>query len=110
MAKYFPNNWQEYAEAPDDCFQQHTFEEIMTWKVAGWEIPASVYCIIRETNLMTGKVKEHTYQRKHAARAKVEQLLRTPNTEFVVADQESIHHLFPGALDELDDDDDYDDE
>ena len=78
----------------------------MTWKVAGWEIPASVYCIIREMNLKTGKVKEHTYQRKHAARAKVEELLTTPDTEFVVADQESIHHLFPGDHAELDDDDD----
>ena len=78
----------------------------MTWKVAGWEIPASVYCIIREMNLKTGKVKEHTYQRKHAARAKVEQLLSTPDTEFVVADQDSIHYLFPGDHDELLDDDD----
>jgi hypothetical protein len=105
--KYFPNNWQEYAEAPDDCFQQHTFEEIMTWKVAGWELPSSVYCIIREMNLKTGQVKEHTYQRKHAARAKVEQLLSTPDTEFVVADNESIHHLFPGDYndDVLDDED-----
>ena len=57
-------------------------------------------------NLKTGKVKEHTYQRKHAARAKVEQLLSTPDTEFVVADNESIHHLFPGDYAELDDDDD----
>jgi hypothetical protein len=105
--KYFPNNWQEYAEAPDDCFHRHTFEEIMTWKVAGWELPSSVYCIIREMNLKTGKVKEHTYQRKHAAYAKVEQLLSTPDTEFVVADNDSIHHLFPGdaLLDDSNDDD-----
>ena len=78
----------------------------MTWKVAGWELPSSVYCIIREMNLKTGKVKEHTYQRKHAARAKVEQLLSTPDTEFVVADNESIHHLLPGDYAELDDDND----
>ena len=75
----------------------------MTWKVAGWEIPASVYCIIREENLKTGKIKEHTYQRKHAARAKVEQLLDTPDTAFVVADQHSIHHIFPGDNDVLED-------
>jgi len=78
----------------------------MTWKVAGWELPSSVYCIIREMNIKTGQVKEHTYQRKHAARAKIEELLSTPDTEFVVADNESIHHLFPGDYDELDDDDD----
>ena len=80
----------------------------MTWKVAGWEIPASVYCIIREENLKTGKIKEHTYQRKHAARVKVEQLLNTPDTAFVVADQHSIHHIFPG--DELLEDSTDDDE
>lgn len=102
MAKYFPNNWQEYAEAPDDCFHQHTFDEIMTWKVAGWEIPSSIFCIIRERNLKTGKVKEHTYQRKHAAMAKVESLIDSADSEFIVADQDSIHFIYPGSEEDLD--------
>ena len=31
--KYYPNNWQEYKDAPDEMFERHTFEEIMSWKV-----------------------------------------------------------------------------
>ena len=53
---YFPNNWQEYKDAPDEMFQPHTFDEIMNWKVAGWELPSSVSCIIRVHNNKTGKV------------------------------------------------------
>ena len=97
MAKkeYLPNNWQEYKDAPDDAFIPHTFEEIMSWKVAGWELPSSVCCVIRVTNVDTKKVKEHVYSKRSAAQAKVDQLINTPGIEFTVADHESIHHLSP---------------
>ena len=55
--KYYPNNWRAYKEAPDDAFLPHTFDELMDWKVAGWELPSSVCCIIRETDPITKKVK-----------------------------------------------------
>ena len=45
--KYYPNNWEHYKDAPDEMFEPHTFEEVMSWKVAGWELPSSVCCIIR---------------------------------------------------------------
>lgn len=90
---YFPNNWQDYKDAPDDMYQRHTFEEIMTWKVANWELPSSVDCIIRVSDTKTGKVKEHVYQRRGAAENKVRELLRTPGIEFTVCDHEQIHHL-----------------
>lgn len=38
---YFPSNWKMYKDAPDEAFQQHTFEEVMEWKVAGWELPST---------------------------------------------------------------------
>jgi hypothetical protein len=60
--KYFPNNWQRYKNAPDSMFHQHTFEEIMNFKINGWELHDNVACIIREQNTRTGKVKEHVYQ------------------------------------------------
>ena len=95
MAKkaYLPNNWQEYKDAPDDVFVPHTFEEIMSWKVGGWELPSSVCCVIRVTNVETKKVKEHVYSKYSAAQAKLDQLLHTPGIEFTVADHESIHHI-----------------
>ena len=68
-------------------------DEIMNWKVAGWELPGSVACIIRVQNNKTGKVKEHVYQREHAAKEKVRQLMRTPDIEFTVCNHETIHHL-----------------
>ena len=91
---YFHNNWQAYKESPDDFFFNHTFEELMEWKVGGYELPSSVYCIIRVNNLKTNKVKEHVYQRKHAAERKIQKLMEQGH-EFTVVDDYQIHHLIP---------------
>ena len=90
---YFPNNWEEYKDAPDDMFEQHTFEEIMTWKIANWELPSSVVCLVRVEDTKTKKVSEHVYQRRTAAEKKIAELMRTPGIEFTVCDHERIHHL-----------------
>lgn len=97
MAKkdYFPNNWQEYKDLEDDHFIPHTYEEIMSWKVAGWELPSSVCCIIRVSDIETKKVTELVYQKQSAAQAKVNALINTPNVEFTVVDHDSIHFLTP---------------
>ena len=96
---YFPNNWDEYAQLDDNHFIPHTFEEIMSWKVAGWELPSSVCCIIRVSDVKTKKVKEYVYQKPSAAQRMAEQLMTTPDIEFTVVDHESIHHLTP-AIDD----------
>jgi len=93
--KYFPNNYESFKNAPDDAFIPHTFEEVMTWKVAGWELPDSVCCVIRVSNLKSKKVEELVYQRHKSAQKKIDQLLREPDIEFVVCDHEAIHHLTP---------------
>ena len=101
MAKrkdYYPNNWQEYKDADDSDFIPHTFEELMSWKVGSWELPSSVCCVIRITDVNTKKVKEHVYSKRSAAQAKVDQLISTPDIEFTVADHEAIHHLTPADL------------
>jgi len=97
MAKkdYFPNNWQEYKDLEDEHFIPHTYEEIMSWKVAGWELPSSVCCIIRVSDIETKKVTELVYQKQSAAQAKVNALINTPNVEFTVVDHDSIHFLTP---------------
>jgi hypothetical protein len=51
--------------------------------------------MIRVMNLDTKKVTEHVYSKRSAAKAKVDQLIKTPNIEFTVADHESIHFLTP---------------
>ena len=92
---YLPNNWKEYKEAPEEWFENHTFDELMDWKVAGWELPSSVHAIIRITDLKTKKVTEKTYQTHTGAQRKVDKLLNTKGIEFTVCDPVSIHHLNP---------------
>ena len=91
--KYYPNNWQEYKDAPDEMFEPHTFEEIMSWKVAGWELPGSVCCIIR-ANTKSGKIKEYVYQKQHAAENKISKLMKSGN-EFVVCTDDQLHFISP---------------
>jgi len=95
---YLPNNWQQYKDAPDELFLQHTFDEFMDWKVAGWALPSSVACILRVTDINTKKVKEYTYQRRSSAEAKVKKLLDTAGyegKEFTICDSDNIHFLTP---------------
>lgn len=101
--EYFPNNWEEYYKADDSDFIPHTFEELMSWKVAGWELPSSVCCVIRVTDIETKKVTEHVYQKHGAAQNKVNQLINTPNIEFTVVDHDSIHHLIPASFNDFED-------
>tara|TARA_Y100000401_G_scaffold2003_1_gene1460 strand:- start:247 stop:591 length:345 start_codon:yes stop_codon:yes gene_type:complete len=103
--KYFPNNWQQYKDAPDDMFMNHTFDEIMNYKIGGWQLPSSVNCIIREEHIITGKVKEYVYQRSHAAESKVKQLLQRDDIEFTVCTPDQIHFVS-----QLTTDDDYEDD
>lgn len=93
--EYYPNNWQQYKDADDSNFIPHTFQEVMDWKVAGWELPASVACLIRVTDLNTKKTTEHVYQKVSAARNKVRDLMYTPNIEFVVCDHQQVHYVYP---------------
>ena len=91
--KYFPNNWQKFKDAPDDLFMPHTFNEIMDFKIAAWELPSNVCCVIRESDLETKKVKEYVYQRKSAAENKVKQLMQKDGIEFTVCTPEQIHFV-----------------
>ena len=78
MNEYYPNNWQEYKDADEDMFVRHSFDELMTWKLANWELPSSVCCIIRIENTRTGKIKEHVYQ-NGAADRKIAKLMQDPD-------------------------------
>ena len=71
-----------FKDAPDEAFHPHTFEEIMEWKVAGWELPADVACIIRTTNLKNFKTKENLKKKlrlKNPMRTKLNQNPQKPN-------------------------------
>lgn len=93
MNEYYPNNWQEYKDADEEMFVRHSFDELMTWKLANWELPSSVCCIIRIENTRTGKIKEHVYQRHAAADRKIAKLMQDPDVSFVVCDHANIHYF-----------------
>ena len=38
---YFPNNWEAWAEMPEDFLATPTWEEFEDWKLRGWELPSS---------------------------------------------------------------------
>ena len=97
---YQPNNWQAYKDSPPEWFESITFEEFESWKIAGWQIPSSIDCIIRVTDLETGKIKEHVYSKRGNAENKVKKLMSQGLHEFVVCDHENVHHLFPITPDE----------
>ena len=92
---YFPNNWKKFKDAPAEAFVDHLFVEVMDWKVAGWELPSDVACMIRATHLKSGKVKEHIYKRQHAAEAKVIDYMNKQTHEFVVCTHDAIHYIHP---------------
>ena len=92
--KYFPNNWRLYKDSDESMFIPHEYDEFMNWKVAGWEIPSSVCCIIRETDPITKKVKEHVYSRPRSAVNFVQKLM-DEGKEFTICDEEQIHQMYP---------------
>ena len=88
---YYPNNWQQYKDSPDDMFINHTYEEFMDWKIEGWYLPSSVACIIRVEEF-DGTINEYTYQTQGHAKRKVKQLVKD-RRDFVICDNESIHNM-----------------
>jgi len=92
---YFPNNWQLYKDADDELFMPHTYEEVVVWKLRGWELPSSVNCIIRTTDLATKKVKEHVYRYQGAADNKFRQLLQDRTHEITIVDHDETMFFSP---------------
>jgi len=100
---YYPNNWAAYKATPASYFDSIRFDEFMDWKVAGWELPSSVACIIREQNLETGKVKEYVYSRPTAAKKKTHAIMQEGISEFTVCAPEAIHFMTPEQVPPYDD-------
>ena len=92
--KYFPNNWRAFKDAPDNMFIPHEFDEFMAWKVGGWQIPSSICCIIRESDPVTKKVKEHVYSKPQNAVKFVHKLM-DEGKEFTIVDEEQVHQMYP---------------
>ncbi len=97
---YFPNNWKEVKEFPDEFLYSPTFEEFENFKLYNWELPSSVFCIIRETK-PNGKIKEYTYQRPNAAKKKVTKLM-LQGIEFIACTDDAVQFNPPKKNNEPD--------
>lgn len=89
--KYYPNNFDAIAAAPDEAFEPITFEEFYAWRLCQWEMPASIECIIRAQRKDTGEVTEHVYQRAHAAQKRLLNYVLDGEHEVTVVNHESVH-------------------
>tara|TARA_R100000008_G_C3474713_1_gene110764 strand:+ start:16 stop:375 length:360 start_codon:yes stop_codon:yes gene_type:complete len=98
--KYYPNNYEWIKSMPAEFFDSIEFEEFMDWKVHGFRLPSSVSCIIREENTKTGKITEYVYDKQSAAKKKVDSILKKMESEFVLCDHESVHHLYLKSINE----------
>tara|TARA_R100000781_G_scaffold83643_1_gene51490 strand:- start:429 stop:740 length:312 start_codon:yes stop_codon:yes gene_type:complete len=97
--KYFPNKWKPIKDAPVEAFETIEFEEFLDWKIGGYEIPDHIACIIRAKNLETGKIKEHVYQLRHAAKKKCRKLMNTGAYELTIVQRDTVHVLYPSEND-----------
>tara|TARA_R100000742_G_C4194558_1_gene25562 strand:- start:117 stop:353 length:237 start_codon:yes stop_codon:yes gene_type:complete len=75
-------------------FYDHSYVDFMNWKVAGWQLPSSVVCIIRECDQKTKKVKEHVYSKRSYAFKKINKLM-DEHKEFTICDEEQVHQMYP---------------
>lgn len=90
---YFKNYWHQYKNAPDEWFQPVPFIDFVEMKLTAWDLPRKVCCMIRVTDSETKKTHEYIYQREHAARNKVQKLMKTPGIEFTVCTPQSISFI-----------------
>tara|TARA_B100000902_G_scaffold363420_1_gene382584 strand:- start:277 stop:600 length:324 start_codon:yes stop_codon:yes gene_type:complete len=100
--RYFPNHWKEFKDADPELFVPHTFDEVMEWKVMGWELRSDVFCIIRTTNLKTKRVKEYVYRNPIWADRRVAKLMKTKTHDFCVTTHEAQHYVGPQRQDDDD--------
>ena len=98
MAKDFPNKWRKIKDIPADKFEPLFYEDVMDWKIAGWELPADVACVIRARNLEDSKIKEHVYKRMSAAESKIRQYMTYKSHELVICAEEALYYVHPEQL------------
>ena len=99
-------------EAPAEIFKQIEFEEFMDWKIAGWELPGSVACIIRVDNSRTNKVQEFVYRRIADAVKRTQKLMEDEDNTITVCNPDEITSISAKSwldlIDELTEDSDED--
>ena len=96
--KYYPNNWKQVKAASLSCFEPMEFELFMDLKIAGYELPEGVMCLLRVRNLRTNKVSEYTYQQMSAAKRRTNKILDQGDSELTICTHTQVAHIDPTNL------------
>ena len=115
MKKYFPNKWSKYNKIPSERYEPVSFGTFMAYRVGGYEIPEDVSCIIRQEDVLTGKIKEYVYKTDLGAKKKLDKIMNEEidPSNITICDAHRIHYLphFTANEEEpFDDMQEYDDE
>ena len=102
-------------EDTSEKFTQVPFGKFMAYRVGGYDIPEDVSCIIRQEDVLTGKIKEYVYKTDLGAKKRINKIMdeEIDPSNITICDAHRIHYLpFNTANeDELTDDmQDYEDE
>ena len=115
MKKYFPNKWAAYKKVPSEKFGTISFGKFMAYRVGGYEIPEDVSCIIRQEDVLTGKIKEYVYKTDLGAKKRINKIMDEflEPTNITICDAHRIHylpHYTANTEEPFDDMQDYEDE
>ena len=115
MKKYFPNKWSKYKKIPSERYTPVPFGTFMAYRVGGYDIPDDVSCIIRQEDVITGKIKEYVYKTDLGAKKRIDKIINEEiePTNITVCDAHKIHYLPFNTLnteEPIDDMQDYEDE
>ena len=115
MKKYFPNKWNAYKKVPSEKFGTISFGKFMAYRVGGYDIPDDVSCIIRQEDVITGKIKEYVYKTDLGAKKRIDKIMNEflDPVNITICDAHRIHYLpFNNANEEepFDDMQDYEDD
>ena len=94
--KYFPNNCEAIRNTPDKYFTSMPYDMFTDWKIHGYEIPDSVFCIIRMKD-EKGKYSEKYYNTERGAKNCIAKCMNEKK-EIYMCTEEGMYHLKPSDL------------
>ena len=98
--KYYPNNWQAIKDTPDQFFISMPYDQFEDWRVFGYELPDSVYSLVRTKDEETGKVEEFYYNTERGTRQRMKRAMKD-NKELYICTNVGMYHLKPDQLPEI---------
>ena len=94
--RYFPNSCEAIRNTPDKYFPSMPYEQFEDWKVYGYQIPESVFAIIRMKS-KNGKYEEKYYNTQRGASNCINKCMKE-DKEIYMCTMEGMYHLKPSDL------------